>query len=133
MEAPVVLVGLDPLRHTGGAGSYVVAHALAASAAGFSPQIFCAGSVSGSERAEFGTVHRVATPTRHYLLGPVNTRPLARAIADYLVACDQDPPHIVHGFGPWAATAVDATAELAKRGIAAVPVASAFTVAAHEW
>jgi glycosyltransferase involved in cell wall biosynthesis len=133
MPPPVVLIGLDPRRHTGGAISYVVAHALAAGAGGFSPQIFCASSVTGSERAEFGTIHGVATPTRHFLLGPVNTRPIARAVADYLVACEQEPPYIIHGFGPWAAAAVDAAAELAKRGKAAVPVASAFTVAVHEW
>jgi glycosyltransferase involved in cell wall biosynthesis len=133
MGRGVVLIGLDPVKYTGGAVSYVVAHALAASADGFSPQIFCAGSVPGTERTEYGTVHRVATRTRHFLMGPVNTRPLARAVADYLVASDHEPPYIVHGFGPWAATAVDAAAELTKRGLAGVPVASAFTVAVHEW
>jgi glycosyltransferase involved in cell wall biosynthesis len=134
MPPPVVLIGLDPGRYMTGHVSYVVAHALAARRAGFSPQLFCAGSEDRTEPVGFGTIHRVATkPLRPYLLPPVNTRPIARAIADYLGACGSSPPYIVHGFGTWAAAAVDATAELERRGIAAVPVASAYTVAAHEW
>jgi glycosyltransferase involved in cell wall biosynthesis len=130
----MVLIGLDPGRYMTGHVSYLVAHAMAARRAGFVPQLFCAGAEDGRERTSFGAIHRVATkPLRPYLLPPVNTRPIARAVAEYLGACGSSPPYIVHGFGSWAAAAVDATAELERRGIAAVPVASAYTVAAHEW
>jgi glycosyltransferase involved in cell wall biosynthesis len=133
MGRPVVLIGHDPRRYTDGHVSYLVAHALAAGRAGFSPQIFCVGSVVEREPTEFGSIHRVATPLRHYTVAPINTRPIARAIAAYLARSGHEPPFIVHGFGKWVGAAVAATAELARRGIAAVPVASAYTVAAHEW
>jgi glycosyltransferase involved in cell wall biosynthesis len=134
MPPPVVLIGLDPGRYMTGHVSYLVAHALAARRAGFAPQLFCAASEDGSEDTRFGTIHRVATkPLRPYLLPPVNTRPIARAVAEYLSACGSSPPYIIHGFGTWAAAAVDAAAKLERRRVAAVPVASAYTVAAHEW
>ncbi len=133
MARPVVLIGHDPVRYTDCHVSYVVAHALAARRAGFSPQIFCVGSAAETEQTKFGCIHRVRAPLRHYRLAPVNTRLIGRAVADYLSSCGHEPPHIVHGFGKWVGAAVAATAELSGRGIAAVPIASAYTVAAHEW
>jgi glycosyltransferase involved in cell wall biosynthesis len=133
MRPPVVLIGLDPTKYINGHVSYVIAHALAARRAGFEPQIFCAGAVSEEEPAEFGTIHRVAMPLRHWLLAQANPRPIASAIADYLTGCGHEPPHIVHGFGSRGAVAVAATAVLAERGIDAVPVASAYTASAQEW
>jgi glycosyltransferase involved in cell wall biosynthesis len=133
MPTPVVLIGLDPKKYTNGHVSYVVAHARDASRAGFEPHIFCAGAVSEVEAAEFGTIHRVATPVRHFLLAQAHPRPIARAIAEYLAGCGREPPYVVHGFGSRGAAAVDATDALAKRGIPAVSVASAYTAAAPEW
>jgi glycosyltransferase involved in cell wall biosynthesis len=132
-ESPVVLIALDPCKYRNGHVSYVVAHALAAREAGFSPHIFCAGSITESEVTEFGTVHRVATPLRHFLLAPVNTRPIAGAVSNYLAASGHEPPYVIHGFGTWAGTAVDAAEQLAGRGLTGLPVASAYTAAAHEW
>jgi len=133
MPTPVVLIGLDPRKYTNGHVSYVIAHALAASRAGFAPHIFCAGAVSEEEPAEFGTIHRVATPIRHFLLAQADPRPIASAIVEFVAGCGHEPPLVIHGFGSRGAVAVAATAALAKRGIVAVPVASAYTAAAPEW
>ena len=78
---------------------------------------------SDREPTAFGSIDRVATPLRHYTVAPIKTRPIARAIAAYLARSGHEPLFIVHGFGKWVGAAVAATAELARRGIAAVPVA----------
>jgi len=127
------ICGLDPGVHTNGHVSYVQAHAQAAAAAGFAPQIFCVGTKSSVEPTDYGVIRRVATPVRHYLLAPTYRRPIAQAVADYLEGCGHEPPHLIHSFGPWAATAVSAGAELARRRIGTVTVASAYTTIAHEW
>jgi glycosyltransferase involved in cell wall biosynthesis len=129
----VYICGIDPGVFSNGHVSYVKAHALAASRAGFSPQLFCVGPASGTELTSFGTVHRVATPVHHYLLAPVWTKPIARAVADELERHEHQQPILVHSFGPWARTAVDVSAELSRRGIEAVPIASAYTTITHEW
>jgi glycosyltransferase involved in cell wall biosynthesis len=133
MPTPIVLIGLDPKKHTNGHVSYLVAHSMAASRAGFEPHIFCVGSTAEIERTEFGAIHRVATPIRHFLLAQAHPRPLASAIVEYLAGYGHEPPFIIHGFGTRGAVAVDAAARLQRRGIAAVPVASAYTAAAPEW
>ncbi len=133
MPTPVVLIGLDPKKYMNGHVSYVVAHAMAARRAGLEPHIFCVGSTAEIERTEFGTIHRVATPFRHLLLAQADTRPLANAIVAHLANCGDEPPFVIHGFGPRGAVAVAAAAQLERRGIAAVPVASAYTAAAPEW
>ena len=133
MPPPVVLIGLDPGRYKNGHISYVLAHARAASSAGYEPHVFCVGSPAGSERTDYATIHRVATPVQHFLLAQVNTRPVAGAITEYLASSDAAPPYIVHGFGTWGGAAVDATGRLERRGIPAVPLASGYTAAAHEW
>jgi len=133
MPPPVVLIGHDPQKYTNGHVSYVIAHALAASRAGFSPHVFCVGADSTTQSAEFGTVHRVATPLWHFMLAPINSRPVATAIAQFLGGCDYPPPYIVHGFGTFVGIAAAATAKLARQGLPSVLVASAYTAAAPEW
>ena len=131
---PLVMVcGVDPTAYTGGHVSYVQAHALAAAAAGLAPQIFCVSPRSELEITDYGVLHRVATPVHHYLLAPTYTRPLARAIASYLEASEYPSPHVIHAFGPWAATAVSAARKLARHEVATVVIASAYTTVAHEW
>jgi len=129
----VYIAGIDPAAHTNGHVSYVQAHALAAAAAGFSPQIFCVGAKPDVELTDYGMLHRVATPVRHYMLAPTYWRPIARAVAGYLEGCGHQPPHVIHSFGPWAATAASAAAELARLRIETVTVASAYTTILHEW
>lgn len=139
-EHPLVLIsGVDPLAQVGGHESYVLAHALAARAAGYTPHLVCVGPTAGSTPTEFGVVHHVHTPLRHFLVAPVLRRPVADAVADLLTGRTAptggggEVPHVVHGFGTWSAAAVSACQTLRGRGIAAVPVASAYTTVAHEW
>jgi glycosyltransferase involved in cell wall biosynthesis len=130
----VYICGLDPDRHVNGHVSYVQAHALAACAAGFSPRIFCVAPQAGIEPTRYGILHRVASPARHYMIAPTYRRPIARAVADYVEGGRGGrAPELIHGFGPWTATAAGAVAELARRGIGAVTIASAYTTIAHEW
>jgi glycosyltransferase involved in cell wall biosynthesis len=131
---PLVLIaGVNPLAQVGGHESYVLAHAMAAQASGYTPHIFAVGRTADNQRTEFGVVHQVRTPLRHFLLAPVHRRPVSDAVADLLASSHHAPPHVVHGFGTWSATAVTAGATLRARGIEAVPVASAYTTVAHEW
>jgi glycosyltransferase involved in cell wall biosynthesis len=129
----IYVAGLDPAAYVNGHVSYVEAHARAALAMGFAPQLFCLGTSAGVQETEIGTIHRVTTPVRHYLLSPTYRRPLARAVAEYLAACQHRPPYAVHGFGPWAGAATAASRALAARGIPTVSVASAYTTVLHEW
>jgi glycosyltransferase involved in cell wall biosynthesis len=131
---PLIYVsGLDPATYVNGHVSYVEAHARAAIAIGFSPHLFCLGTSAGVQDTEIGTIHRVTTPVRHYLLSPAYRRPLARAVAEYLVDCRHGPPYGVHGFGPWAGAATAASQALAARGVPTVSMASAYTTVLHEW
>src|SRR5947209_161908 len=131
---PLVLIaGVNPLAQVGGHESYVLAHALAARAAGYVPHIFSVGPAAGSVDTEFGVVHQVGTSLHHFLVAPVYRRPVVDAIVDLLARSPHAPPHVVHAFGTWSATAVSACKKLRGRGITAVPVASAYTAVAHEW
>jgi len=130
---PLVLVCHDPTRYITGQGSYVMAHALAARRAGFTPHIFCAAERSEVVATEFGAIHRVGTRARHFLVAPVYQRPIATGIAAYLSSCAQSAPFVVHGFGTFAACAASAAAMLDRRGVEAVPLLSAYTAVGHEW
>ena len=57
---------------------------------------------------------------------------LARAVVRTLVESPRPGPYVVHSFGPWAAAGAAASRALARRGITAVPVASAYTTMEHE-
>jgi glycosyltransferase involved in cell wall biosynthesis len=129
---PLVFVsGKDP-RRAGGHENYVRAHALAAAACGFEPHVF---SVSSSRRSqivatEFGTLHLVAAPlgVTHPVI--LQNRPLARAVVRLLR--DKRGPHLIHGFAFWSRAAGAASRELARSGMAAVPVASAYGTRRYE-
>jgi glycosyltransferase involved in cell wall biosynthesis len=131
---PVVFVtGKDPAT-PGGLHVYVRAHARAAAAAGFDPHVFCLAPRAGLARTDFGLVHRVATPVRP-IMGLMATahRPLlARAVVRSLSEWPRGAPYLVHSFGPWALVGAAASRALARRGVAAIPVASAYTTMEHE-
>jgi glycosyltransferase involved in cell wall biosynthesis len=133
-ERPIVMIaGRDVSQPGGGHPSYVIAHALAARAAGFSPQIFVASGSSEIMPMEYGTLHRVAARVhRGYRTEPLQREVLARAAQHYLTDLTHPGPHIVHSFGPWARTGVRAHKLLAARGIPAIPITSAYTTLAHE-
>jgi glycosyltransferase involved in cell wall biosynthesis len=129
---PLVFIGGMNPRIASGHRSYVQAHALAAERAGFAAHIFYAAGVDEVLAVDYGVVHRVRTRLRHHEVAPVHRRAIADAVSDYLASCGGAGPYVVHGFGVWAASAVMACRQLARRGIDAVPVASAYTTIAHE-
>ena len=132
MPPPVVLIGHDPRKYTTGIRATSLRTRWPQARPASRRRSSASARPPGPSR-RVGTIHRVATPLRHFLLDPVNTRPVAFAIAEYLTGCGHEPPNIIHGFGQSVGAAVAATEELSRRGIAAVPVASAYTVVAHEW
>jgi glycosyltransferase involved in cell wall biosynthesis len=131
---PLVMVGGKDIRYSaGGHGAYVRAHAYAAQAAGFEPHVFCVSDRSARELSDFGCLHRVASPMRtSYRAALVHRPALARAVARYLEELDHPGPHMVHSFGPWAECGVSAARALRRRGIVAVPIASAYSTLEHE-
>jgi glycosyltransferase involved in cell wall biosynthesis len=122
----VLISGKDPLG-LGGHESYVRAHALGAAKLGFEPHIFCVGNHAGTTSSEFGAVHRVG----HAWTPVVAQSPvLARAVVAFL---ERRPgPHLIHGFAIWAGAGVIATRRLARRGVRATAIASAYATRAYE-
>jgi glycosyltransferase involved in cell wall biosynthesis len=130
-RGPLVLIsGKDPLGGVGGHQSYIRAHALAAMRAGYEPHIFCVAGRSCITPAEFGVVHRVGSPLLPEPPAATHGPLLAHAVA-HLLGC-RSGPHVIHGFAIWAAAGVIASRSLARRGLRAVPVASAYGTRAHE-
>jgi glycosyltransferase involved in cell wall biosynthesis len=128
----VLVGGRDPARFAGGTESYTVAQAFAAQAAGLRPHVVVLRRRGGVVEAPFGTVHRVATPVHPVRsLTSVLQRPwLVPAIVDLLR--DRPGRHVIHSFGAWVDTAVQASRALARLGVEAIPVATAFTTIEHE-
>lgn len=123
--ALALISGKDMLGEVGGHHSYVRAHALAAGRAGFEPHIFCLSGRrdSVSVLTEFGVVHDVGVRNRPpaAFQGPLLGAPVARFL-------ERRPgPHVIHSFAIWAAAGVLASRALARRGVTAIPVASAYT------
>ncbi|MFN8019720.1 MAG: glycosyltransferase family 4 protein [Acidimicrobiales bacterium] len=119
----VLVAGKDPLDEPGGGhSSYVVAHALAASAAGWYPVVLAVGPSDRTREEPYGTIHRVRTPYRpiRQLMVPGHRRVLARA----LVELAGDRPVLAHAFGAWGAGAVDGVAQLRASGRLAPAVAA---------
>lgn len=130
----LLIAGKDPADEPGGGhSSYVCAHALAATAAGYRPQLVCVGSTAGSYEAPFGTVHRAATRWRplRQLAIPV-LEPVLRDAAVGLVPPGAAGPVLVHGFGAWGAAATAAVAQLRAAGTPAAAAVSSYTVYREE-
>ena len=128
---PVVLIaGKDPFEKTGGHGTYVRAHALAAAEVGFAPHVFCAARRASVVDTDFGVLHRVAAPLRSHNLASLQTPFLSAAVAAFLR--NRSGPHLIHSFGVWAGAGVAASRKLAALGIESVPVASVYTTLEHE-
>lgn len=124
--------GRNPLRRAGGHESFVIAHAATARWAGFDPHVVAVGSRNAQIAAPFGTLHVVATPVRPVRShSAVFQRPwLVRAIVR--AVGDSPGPHVIHGFGAWVDTAVAAARALERRGVPAVPIATAWVTVEHE-
>jgi glycosyltransferase involved in cell wall biosynthesis len=133
----LLVCGKDPIREAGvGHTTYVRAHALAAQRAGFEPHILSVSPDGGSERTEFGYLHRVRSPAPYvgqrgvgyrqalfWLHAPLLTRAAVR------LAHRLRDPLVIHGFGPYGGVA---TAAARRVGAGAVPLANAYTTYLHE-
>src|SRR4051794_6435278 len=129
----VLILGRDPLWQVGGGESYLTAHALAAKAAGYEPHVFGLGpSPGGTKVVRFGTVYRCTSPipVARHITARLQRRWLCRPVVEFLA--DRPGPHVIHAFGTWADTAVAASRALARRGVVAVPIASAWSTVEHE-
>lgn len=109
-----------------------MAHARAAITAGYEPHIFSIAPRSAVLETDFGFLHRVSSPVRPARsITSVLQRPwLVPAIVGFL----RDAPglHVLHAYGAWADTVLAAARRLRRRGIRAVPVATAFTAIEDE-
>ena len=131
MPKAVILVSGKHPGQAGGHETYVRAHALAATAAGFEPHIFCADSASSMVAHDFGIVHSIAWPLPVHSAWACVCRPfLASAIETFLR--DQSPPHLIHGFGPWSCVSVAVKRRLARRGVAVTVLSSAYATLMYE-
>jgi glycosyltransferase involved in cell wall biosynthesis len=128
----VLVAGTDPTEDVSGHRTYVRAHAQAAAAAGFSPDVFCVARRPSVEMTDFGVLHRVASPAlpRHSLLAEAHQPFLTHAITKFMAF--NAGRYLVHSFGAWATTGTNASRSLARRGVAAVPIVSVYTTLGHE-
>jgi glycosyltransferase involved in cell wall biosynthesis len=128
---PLVLIsGKDVREEVGGHPSYVRAHALAGLRLGFAPRVFCFGPRNRLDVEAFGTVHTVAAPLGVRLPVALQQTLLARSVATFLAS--RRGSHLIHGFAIWSAAGVAASARLARSGVPATPVASAYGTRAYE-
>ena len=125
---PLVLIsGRDVLDRFGGHETYVRAHALAAARLGLEPHVFCYGWRARTTLADFGVVHHVLASPRPVTL---HTPLLASAVVRFVGK--RSGPVGIHGFSHWASAGVLASRTLARRGVNAIPVASAYATRAVE-
>jgi glycosyltransferase involved in cell wall biosynthesis len=125
------VTGGNPMRGGGGLESYVRAHALAASSAGFDAHVFCVGRGARVTREAFGHVHQVSIPARttRGALAGLYAPGLATALDGY--ARDVDPV-LIHAFGPYSCCAARFCQIRERRGLRSVLVTSAYNTQAHE-
>lgn len=134
-------------QSTGGHPSYVRAHALAARRLGFEPHIFSVAHRNAApEEIDVGVLHRVRTPVRPLRahMAAAHSPFIARAVSEFLGSRADPAPgqigaarvrsagHVIHSFGAWSLGGVLAARALARRGIEAAPIASAYTTLQHE-
>jgi glycosyltransferase involved in cell wall biosynthesis len=129
-----LITGKSPLRKRGGLETYVKAHGLAGTQAGYDVHVFCVAARSRRIATEWGVFHEVASPVRPFssFMVLLHGSFMRRAIVEHVRRSSTSGPTILHGFGSWSGIAADAADELEQAGIEAVPVASAFTTLLHE-
>ncbi len=129
--ALILLPGRDPARRSGGGESYGLAQALAATHAGYAPQLFTIGRRSALFETAFGVVDRVSMPVPSRSMFACLQRPwFVRAVVDFLRR--RPGPHVIHGFGGWADTAVASARALERAGVEAVAVTTLYAPQEHE-
>ncbi len=129
----ILVSGVDPLARVGGHESYVVGHALAAAAAGFSPQVFHVGERDSERTHQLVSLRGIASPARPFrgIMVAAHAPFLTAGIRRYL---RQRPgPVVVHGFGVWADVAARVQRALRAEGRRVVAITSAYTTMKHEY
>lgn len=128
----IVIAGKNPALIDGGMEAYLRAYGRAALRAGYEPHHFCVSARSGVERTDFGIIHRAQSPFRPFRgLMVAAHEPFVVDCVDRFVG-QQQGPHLIHSFGPWSGVGVAAARRLHRRGIEAIPVATAFGTYNHE-
>ncbi len=120
----IIVAGKDPEHEpSGGHSAYVRAHARAAQAAGFQPEIYCMSHIEGTATVDYGVLRRVpfvpGISLRHYRRvksrnSPWHTYRIRRALIRDLR--DDPRPVILHGIGVWGMAATRAASILRRRG-----------------
>jgi glycosyltransferase involved in cell wall biosynthesis len=128
----LLVAGRDPRDELGGGhSSYVRAHARAAIRAGYVPHLFCVGPETSVGEADYGVIHREASPARPFrqIIIARHAGPLRRAVERYAGSAS---PRVVHGFGVWSVAAVMARDGLRSRGVRARAIVSSYTTFSAE-
>ena len=127
----MLIAGRDPLHHAGGAESYMLGHAHAATWAGLRPTIFALGRRSEELELGFCRLRRVATPVRPIVASTavLHSRWLLPALISHLR--HRPGPHVIHAHGVWSYLAAEASDRLVSLGVPAIPVATFFTSVEH--
>jgi glycosyltransferase involved in cell wall biosynthesis len=126
-KAVVLVAGKDPLVSIGGHGTYVRAHARALLEAGFDPHIFSVDGTRHDLPTPFGVVHRARSPLwpdRPWMV-PAHVGPIAQRIERWVRETGRHEV-MIHGFGLWGGVALEASRRLARRGIRAPVIVSAY-------
>lgn len=133
--------GKDPQASLGGGPSYMRAHAMAATRAGFEPHIFYGAPVVEVVECEYGFIHKARVPpfTDFFVNGGIEFNKLlvglqgprvAAEVARFLSA--RPGPHLIHGFSAWGYTALLAGDRLRRAGFDPIVVNSVYTTMENE-
>jgi glycosyltransferase involved in cell wall biosynthesis len=133
LPAVYLVAGKDPRDGRGtGHDNYVRAHARAAAGAGYRTHLVFASRRSETVATDLGQLHGVRSPFRplRQQAAPLHNPRIAAHLVRLLRG--RPGPHLIHGFGVWGAAGVAAARQLARVGVAAVPILSSYTTREHE-
>lgn len=125
----ILISGRDPQRHLDCAHcGYVRIHAHAATLAGYDVHVLCLDRNERIEATAYGTVHALKTPFRmvRQNMVPLHSPALVLA-AKNLATTLETFPLIIHGFGVWGHTAVNACKRLKDGGMRCVSLVGSYT------
>ena len=131
MSTAVVFISGKHPNDAGGHETYVRAHGLAATKAGFEPHIFCMDYQTSVVAHDFGIVHSLAWPLPVHSAWACLYRPLLAAAIEKFLR-DRPPPHLLHGFGPWSCVSVAVKRRGARRGVPVTALTSTYATLMHE-
>ena len=142
MSKIIFITGKDPSVAAGGQASYVRAHAIAATQAGYEPHVFCPGVSSKNCTNNFGILRQVKTAQQILGIWPVKTPEFHKSfmpwqavlmapIVTRFVAANPDC-RLIHGIATWGYVGLLARNQLHGQGINVALINSVYTTAEHE-